>query len=109
VLVTGLNKERQEIDRYVAVQAVANIEKLADKTDMWAIVMMKQEAPNVAFGRDIVVPPMVDASSTSSVTSTPSRRAPLEPRMHGAQTLSLGAHLRIGMTRFSCTDLMCWK
>jgi hypothetical protein len=61
-------------------------------------MMIKQEALNVVFGGVVIVPPysMADTSSTSSVTSTPSGRPPLEPRTPGPQTTSLGAHGRTG-------------
>jgi hypothetical protein len=40
-------------------------------------MMMKQEVLNVAFGHGVVIPLAAGASSTSSITSTPSGRPPL--------------------------------
>jgi hypothetical protein len=56
--------------------------------------MMMQEA----LSGSVIVPghPMAGTSLTRLVTSTPSWLPPLEPRMPGPQTPSLGAHARTG-------------
>jgi hypothetical protein len=51
VLAARLNEElQQETERYLAVQALANSEELASKAIVCAVMLMKQEALNVAFG-----------------------------------------------------------
>jgi hypothetical protein len=65
---------RLETERFLAAQALANSKELAGKAAVRAVMMMKQEAINVAFGGVASVPPLHSvggALSTSSVTSTP--------------------------------------
>jgi hypothetical protein len=89
-----LAEERQlETERFLAVQALANSEELAGKAAVHAVMMMKQEAINVAFGGVASLPLLSvvgGALSTSSVTSTPSDRPPA-----------------VGPTRLSCM-LLRW-
>jgi hypothetical protein len=104
------------------VQALANSKELVGKAAMHAIMMMKQEAINVAFGGVTSVPPphsVSGALSTRPITSTPSGIPPaLEPNTPVAHALALGAHGRGGtsLSRFgnlnpmsgsagSCIDL----
>jgi hypothetical protein len=66
---TQLDEERrQETDRFLAAHALANIEDLAGKAVAPAVMMMKQEAINVAFGGV--------ASLPSSTTSCRRARSP---------------------------------
>jgi hypothetical protein len=64
-------------DRIITQRQHANGKLLAHKAAQQAIMMMKQEALNVAFGHGVVIPLAAGASSTSSITSTPSGRPPL--------------------------------
>jgi hypothetical protein len=92
-------ERRQETERYLAAQALANSKELAGKAAVHAVMLMKQEALNVAFGGAASVPPphsVAGASSTSSVTSTLSGRPPLEPNTPGAHSPALGAHAMTG-------------
>jgi hypothetical protein len=57
------------------MQALANNVELAGKASVRAVMLIKQEDLNVAFGGTAGVPP-------------------LEPRMLGTQTPSLGPHVR---------------
>jgi hypothetical protein len=102
LLAARLDEERrQETERYLIVQALANSEELAGNAVMWAIMRMKHEALNVVFGGAVFVAPphpLAGAFSTISVTSTLSGRPPLAPRMPGAHAPSPGAHARtVGM------------
>jgi hypothetical protein len=89
-------ERRQETEQFLAAHALANSEELAGKAAACAIMMMKQEAINVAFGGVASMPPSCvvgGALSTSSVTSTPSSRPPvLELNMHVTHAPALGAH-----------------
>jgi hypothetical protein len=103
-----LDEERwQETQRFLAAQALANNEELAGKATACAVMMMKQEAINVAFGGVASLPlpcGVGGALSTSSVTSTPSGRPPaLELNTPVAHAPALGAHGRGGvpLSRFS--------
>jgi hypothetical protein len=76
-------ERRQETERFLTAQALANNEELAGKAVVRTVMMMKQEALNIAFGGASSLPPPHSVGgvlSTSSVTSTPSRRPPLEAR-----------------------------
>jgi hypothetical protein len=42
--------------REIVAQAATNGEELADKAIVWAVMMMKQEALNMAFDGGIIVP-----------------------------------------------------
>jgi hypothetical protein len=59
-------------------------------------MMMKKKALNVAFDQGVVIPlapsghAMAEESSRSSVTSTPSGRPPLQPRLPGCALSRLG-------------------
>jgi hypothetical protein len=74
VLDARINEERrQETESYLTVQALTNSEDLAGKAAVRAIMLMKQEALNIAFGGASSVPPphlVTGALSTSSVTLT---------------------------------------
>jgi hypothetical protein len=89
-------KRREETEWFFAAQALANSEELAGKAAVRAIMMMKQEAINVAFGGVASVHPssVVEGSlSTCSVTSTSSGRPlALEPNTHVTHAPALGAH-----------------
>jgi uncharacterized protein YkwD len=66
-------EHRQETQRFLAAQALANNEELAGKAAVRTVMMMKQEAINVAFGSVASLPSSCGvggALSTSSVTST---------------------------------------
>jgi hypothetical protein len=94
-------KHRQDTERYLAVQALANSEELAGKAVLQAIMLMKNEALNVVFSGAISVPPphpMACAFSTILVTSTPSGRPPIAPRTTGMHAPSPDAHARTGDT-----------
>jgi hypothetical protein len=100
VLAAHLNEERQQkTECYLAVQALANSKELASKAIVCAIMLMKQEVLNVAFGSASSMPPpypITGALSTSLVTSTPSGHPALQPRTPGPHAPSLGAHARAG-------------
>jgi hypothetical protein len=105
-----LNEERrQETERFLTAQALANIEELAGKAAMHAVMMMKQEAINVAFGGVASLPPpcvVGGALSTSSVTSASSGCPPaLELNMPVAHAPALGAHDRDGIPPSRLGDL----
>jgi hypothetical protein len=116
VLDACLNGERRlETERYIAVQALANSEELVGKAAVHAVMMMKQEALKVAFGRVVSVPshPMAVSSLTSSITSTPSGRPPLKPRtpsphapLQGTQARAGGALSRLAQHRPSPIDML---
>jgi hypothetical protein len=93
VLDARINEERrQETKRYLTTQALANSKDLAGKAAVRAIMLMKQEALNIAFGGAASVPPphlVTGALSTSSVMLTQSSRPPLEPGMFGVHAPSL--------------------
>jgi hypothetical protein len=81
------------------MQALANNEELASKAAVRAIMLMKQEALNIAFGSTVSLPPFYSidgALSTSLVTSTSSRRPPLKPNTPAAAAPALGAQLYPG-------------
>jgi hypothetical protein len=83
VFTTRLDEEQRQVnDHYLFAQATANSEELAEKAAARVVMLMKQEALNVAFDDGAVIPgqPVAGVSSTSSVTSTPSGRPPPEPR-----------------------------
>jgi hypothetical protein len=108
--VARLNEERRlEIERFLTTQALANSEELAGKAAICAVMMMKQEAINVAFGIVTSLPPScaIDgALSRSSVTSTPSGRPPaLELNMPIVHAPALGAHGRGGVPLSQFGDL----
>jgi hypothetical protein len=88
---------------------LANSKELAGKAAVRAVMMMKQEAINVAFGGVASVPPLHSvggALSTSSVTSTPRGRPPaLEPNTPVAHALALGAHGQCGASLSRFGDL----
>jgi hypothetical protein len=94
-------EHRQETQRFLAAQALANSEELAGKAVAQAVMMMKQEAINVAFGSVASLPPSCGiggALSTSSVTSTPSGLPPaLELNTPVAHAPTMGAHGRGGV------------
>jgi hypothetical protein len=105
-----LEEERRlEIERFLAVQALANSEELAGKAIVCAVMMMKQEAINVAFGGGAYVTPphsIGDALSTSSVTSTSNGRPPaLEPNTDVVHAPALGTHGRGGASLSRFGDL----
>jgi hypothetical protein len=91
-------EHRQETERFLAAHTLVDSEELAGKAATRAIMMMKQEAINVAFGGVASMPPSCaigDALSTSSVTSTPSGRPPaLKLNTPVAHAPALGAHGR---------------
>jgi hypothetical protein len=88
-------EHRQETERFLAAQALANSKELAGKAVVRVAIMMKQESINMAFGSVASVPPssaIRGALSTSSVTSTPSSRPPvLDPNTPVAHAPALGA------------------
>jgi hypothetical protein len=100
---------RQETERFLAAHSLANSEELAGKAAARAIMMMKQEAINVAFGGVASMPPSCGIGgtlSTISVTSTPSGRPPaLELNTHVVHAPALGAHGRGGVPLSRFGDL----
>jgi hypothetical protein len=94
-----LDEERRlETERFLAAQALANSEELAGKAAVRAVMMMKQEAINVAFTGVTSLPPACavgGALLTSSVTSTPSDGPhALELNTPVVHAPALGAHGR---------------
>jgi hypothetical protein len=100
VLAAHLNEEHlQETECYLDMQALANSKELASKAIVCAVMLMKQEALNIAFGSASSMPPpypIASALSTSSVMSTLSGHPPLQPRTPGPHAPSLGTHARTG-------------
>jgi hypothetical protein len=98
-----------ETERFLAAQGLANSEELAGKAAVRIVMMMKQEAINIAFDDVVSVPPpqsIGGALSMSSVTSTPSGRPiALEPNTPVTHAPVLGAHGRGGAALFWFGDL----
>jgi hypothetical protein len=110
--VARLDEEhRQETERFLAPHPLANCEELAGKAVAHAVMMMKQEAINVAFDDIASLPPSCavgGALSTSSVTSTPSGRPPaleLNTPVAHAPALGTQAMLMAEETKIMLTDL----
>jgi hypothetical protein len=92
-----LEEERHKANEHIiATHAEANGDMLAQKAAQQIVMMMKKKALNVAFDQGVVIPlapsghAVAEESSTSSVTSTPSGRPPLQPRLHGCALSRLG-------------------
>jgi hypothetical protein len=102
-------ERRQETERFLAPHALANSEELAGKAAACAVMMMKQEAINVAFGGVASMPPSCaigGALSMSSVTSTPSGWPPtLELTTPVAHAPALDAHGQGGIPLSRFGDL----
>jgi hypothetical protein len=109
VLDACLNGERRlETERYIAAQALANSEELVGKAAVRAVMMMKQEALKVAFGRAVSMPP-----HPMAISSLTSGRPPLKPRtpsphapLQGTQARAGGALSRLAQHRPSPIDML---
>jgi hypothetical protein len=102
-------EHRQETEWFLAAHALANSEELAGKAVVRVVMMMKQEAINVASGGVASLPPSCavgGALSTFSVTSTPSGRPPaLDLNMPVLHVPALDAHGRGGVLLSRFGDL----
>jgi hypothetical protein len=81
--IAKLEEERlKENDRIISQRQHANGELPAQKAAQQAIMMMKQEALNVAFGHGVVIPLGGQGHAVAGASLVPSGRPPVQPRPH---------------------------